>query len=70
MMTTLMVRYNSTADGDGATMLFLSENLVHLLQIARIRHTMRLPLIGKSRSIFIGNLGPFWVYFYRSMANA
>ena len=34
-MTTLMVRYNSTADGDGATMLFLSENLVHLLQIAR-----------------------------------
>ena len=35
MMTTLMVRYNSTADGDYATMLFLSENLVHLLQIAR-----------------------------------
>jgi hypothetical protein len=34
-MTTLMVRYNSTADGDYATMLFLSENLVHLLQIAR-----------------------------------
>jgi hypothetical protein len=33
--------------------------------------TMRLPLIRKSRSIFIGNLGLFRVYFYGfSMANA
>jgi hypothetical protein len=32
--------------------------------------TMRLPLIRKSRSIFIGNLGPFRIYFYGLMANA
>jgi hypothetical protein len=31
---------------------------------------MRLPLIGKNRSIFIGNLGLFWIYFDRLMANA
>jgi hypothetical protein len=31
---------------------------------------MRLPLIGKNRSIFIGNLRLFWIYFYRIIANA
>jgi hypothetical protein len=31
---------------------------------------MRLPLIGESRSILIGNLGLLWIYFYRLMANA
>jgi hypothetical protein len=31
---------------------------------------MRLPLIGKKRSIFIGNLRLFWIYFYRLMGNA
>jgi hypothetical protein len=35
-------------------------------------HTLRFPLIGKNRSIFIGNLakGLFWIYFYRLMGNA
>ena len=32
--------------------------------------TMRLPLIGKNRSIFIGNLRLFWIHFYRIIANA
>ena len=32
--------------------------------------TMRLPLIGKNRSIFIGNSGLFWIYFYRLYTNA
>jgi hypothetical protein len=27
-------------------------------------------LIGKNRSILMGNLGLFWIYFYRLMANA
>ena len=36
----------------------------------RFRCTMRLPLIGKSRPILMGNLGLFWIYFYRLMANA
>jgi hypothetical protein len=31
---------------------------------------MRLPLIGKNRSIFIGNSGLFWIYFYRLTTNA
>ena len=26
---------------------------------------MRLPFIGQNRSIFTGNLGLFWIYFYR-----
>ena len=26
-------------------------------------NTMRLPLIGQNGSVFIGNLGLFWVYF-------
>ena len=34
------------------------------------RDTMRFPLIGKNRSIFIGNLGLFWVHFYRLTTNA
>ena len=29
--------------------------------------TMRFPLIGQNRSIFIGNLRLCWVYFYRLM---
>jgi hypothetical protein len=32
--------------------------------------TMRLPLIGQNRSIFIGNLGLFWIYFDRRTTNA
>jgi hypothetical protein len=28
--------------------------------------TMRFPLIGKDRSIFMGNLRLFWIYFYRN----
>jgi hypothetical protein len=32
--------------------------------------TMRLPLIGQHRSIFIGNLGLCWIYFDRIIANA
>ena len=31
---------------------------------------MRFPLIGKNGSIFIGNLRPFWINFYRLMGNA
>jgi hypothetical protein len=31
---------------------------------------MRFPLIRKNRSIFIGNLGLFGIYFYRLMGNA
>ena len=31
---------------------------------------MRLPLIGQNRSIFIGNLGLFWIYFDGLMENA
>jgi hypothetical protein len=31
---------------------------------------MRLPLIGRHRCIFIGNLGLCWVYFDRIIANA
>ena len=29
--------------------------------------TMRFPLIGQNRPMFIGNLGLFWIYFYRLM---
>ena len=32
--------------------------------------TMRLPLIGQNRSIFIGNLGLFWIYIDRIIGNA
>ena len=32
--------------------------------------TMRLPLIGQHRSIFIGDLGLCWIYFDRIIANA
>ena len=32
--------------------------------------TMRFPLIRKNRSIFIGNVGLFWIYFYGLMGNA
>ena len=32
--------------------------------------TMRFPLIGQNRSIFIGNLGLFWIYLYGLMGNA
>jgi hexosaminidase len=31
---------------------------------------MRFPLIGQNRSIFIGDLRLFWIYFYRLMGNA
>jgi hypothetical protein len=31
---------------------------------------MRFPLIGDNRSIFIGNLRLFWIYFYRLIGNA
>ena len=36
----------------------------------RGQHTMRFLLIGQNRSIFIGNLGLFWIYFDRIIGNA
>jgi hypothetical protein len=45
-----------------------------VLQLSKGRRcshtTMRLPLIGKNRPIFIGILRLFWIYFYRLMGNA
>eukprot|EP01046_Picozoa_sp_COSAG06_P018226 COSAG06_NODE_1261_length_10074_cov_21.232882_3_plen_152_part_00 len=42
------------------------------LKMVRFRYqdTTRLPSIGQNRSIFIGNLGLFWIYFGRIIANA
>jgi hypothetical protein len=36
----------------------------------QVLSTMLLPLIGQHRSIFIGNLGLYWIYFDRIIANA
>eukprot|EP01046_Picozoa_sp_COSAG06_P018673 COSAG06_NODE_1307_length_9916_cov_99.462361_13_plen_128_part_00 len=41
--------------------------LMERLTLEKTSGAMRFPLIRQNRSIFIGNLGLFWIYFYGLM---